>query len=125
MRNKILVVSALVIVVALASVFVWDYMGHMDYLTEILHETDRWAVIEDSKGDHISLETTSDDVWNQLVELYRNKTVRWVGGVLEEYNNKWGFRFKPETIVVEVTVEGAQSWIRGISEELDYWMKFE
>ncbi len=123
MRKKAIVVAALVAVVATTSVYVLNYISHMDYLTKIAHETNRWAVIEDSKGDHIALETTTDYVWNQLVEVYNNKTMRWVGGALMEYKNKWGFRFKPETIVVaEVTVEGAQSWIRSISEELDYWM---
>ncbi len=123
MRNKGVVVITLVAVLAIASVFVWNYLNRQDYLKEIVHETDRWAVIRDSKGDHIAVESTSDEVWNQLVELYQNKTVRWVGGVVEEYDNKWGFRFKPETITVaEITAEGAQSWIRGISEDLDYWM---
>lgn len=123
MRKKSIAVIALVAVVAIASVFVWSYLSHLGYLREIVHETGRWAVIKDSKGDHIAVEPTSDDVWNQLVELYNNKTVRWIGGVVEEYDNKWGFRFKPETIIVaEVTVEGAQSWIRGISEDLDYWI---
>ena len=123
MRNKLIAVIALVAVVAIASFFVWNYLNHLDYLKEIVHETDRWAVIRDSKGDYIAVESTSDDAWNQLVELYHNKTVRWVGGVVEEYDNKWGFRFKPETITVaEVTDEGAQTWIQGISEDLDYWM---
>ena len=47
----------------------------------------------------------------------------WIGGVVEEYENKWGFRFKPETIVIaQITIEGAQSNIQGISDELDYWI---
>jgi hypothetical protein len=47
----------------------------------------------------------------------------WIGGVVETYYNKWGFRFKPETIIIaEQTAEGAQTWIKGISEDLDYWI---
>ncbi len=47
----------------------------------------------------------------------------WIGGIIELYNNKWGFRFKPDTIVVaQITIEGAQSNIQGISEDLDYWV---
>jgi hypothetical protein len=47
----------------------------------------------------------------------------WVGGIVEEYDSYWGFRFSPDSIVVaEVTVEGAQSNIRGISGDLNYWI---
>ena len=47
----------------------------------------------------------------------------WIGSIVEEYDNKWGFRFKPETIIVaRFTIEGAQTNIKGISGDLDYWM---
>ncbi len=47
----------------------------------------------------------------------------WIGGIIEEYNNKWAFRFKPDTIVVaQITIEGAQSNIQGISSDLNYWV---
>jgi hypothetical protein len=47
----------------------------------------------------------------------------WIGGVVETYYNKWGFRFKPDTIIVaQVTIEGAQSYIQGISGDIDYWI---
>jgi hypothetical protein len=47
----------------------------------------------------------------------------WVGGVVERYANGWGFRFRPDTVrVAEITAEGLQSTIRGISEDLDYWL---
>jgi len=124
MRNKRMLVGvSSVAVLAVASFFVWNYLNHLDYLNEIAHETDRWAVIKDSKGGHIAVEPTSNEIWNQMVELYQNKTVMWIGGIVEEFDNKWGFRFKPETITVaEFTIEGAQSWIQGISEDLDYWL---
>lgn len=62
-------------------------------------------------------------VWNQLVELHQNKTVMWIGGIVEEYDNKWGFRFKPETITIaQFTAERLQATIRFISEDLDYWI---
>ena len=47
----------------------------------------------------------------------------WIGGIVEEYDNYWGFRFRPDTIIIaEITIEGAQSNIQGISEDLNYWM---
>lgn len=120
MRKAILLVGILVIVV-LVSVF--GYMNHLDYRSKTVHETDRWAVIKDSKGDIISVETVSDQVWHQLVALHQNKTRMWIGGVVERYNNAWGFRFKPETIIIaQITIEAAQSNIRGISQDLDYWI---
>jgi hypothetical protein len=47
----------------------------------------------------------------------------WIGGFVETYSNKWGFRFKPDTIVVaQITIEGAQSNIHAMSRDLDYWI---
>jgi hypothetical protein len=47
----------------------------------------------------------------------------WIGGIIEEYDNHWGFRFKPNTInIAEITIEGAQSNIKGISQDLNYWI---
>ncbi len=80
-------------------------------------------MIKDSKGDIIAVETTSDEVWSTLTDLHQNQTEMWIGGVIEEYDNKWGFRFKPDTITIaEYTVEGGQTWLQDISENLDYWM---
>ena len=46
----------------------------------------------------------------------------WIGGIIEEYDNYWGFRFNPDTIVIaEITIEGAQATIQFISDDLDYW----
>jgi hypothetical protein len=47
----------------------------------------------------------------------------WIGGIVEEYDNYWGFRFDPNTIIIaEITIEGAQSNIQGISNDLNYWI---
>jgi len=47
----------------------------------------------------------------------------WIGGIVEKYDNKWGFRFKPDTVrVAHVTAEGLQAKIRTISTEIDYWL---
>ena len=119
----ILAVAALVLLAVATIVLVWNYVNYLDYLREIVHETERWAVIEDLNGHHIAVEPASDDVWNQLVRLNGNGTSMWIGGIVEEYGNKWGFRFKPETVAVaEVTAEGLQATIQYISENLDYWL---
>ena len=120
MRKSILLVGIIVIVVLLSS---FGYMNHLDYQSKTVHETKRWAVVKDSKGDIISLETMNDQVWHQLVDLHQNQTKMWIGGVVERYNNAWGFRFKPGTIIIaQITIEAAQSNIKGISQDLDYWI---
>ena len=114
-------VAVVALVTVIASVLVWNYL---DRLYALKHETDRWAVIQDVKGDCIAVEPTNDEVWEQLVRLYQNKTERFIGSIVEEYDNKWGFRFKPENITIaEVTAEGLQATIRYISENLDYWLE--
>ena len=121
MRRLYVGVVAAAMVIIIAGVLVWNYF---DQLSALKHETDRWAVIQDVNGDRIAVETTSDTIWEQLVRLQENKTERFIGSILEEYDNKWGFRFKPENITIaEVTVEGMQATIRHISEDLDYWLE--
>ena len=120
MKKLVVTVVVLALVIPVAGVLVWDYL---DELYALKHETDRWAVIEDVNDDHIVVEPESDMVWEQLVQLCRNKTKRLIGGIVEEYDNKWGFRFKPGNVTVaEFTAEGLQATIRYISENLDYWL---
>lgn len=67
---------------------------------------ERWAIIEDIHGDQLKVETTNDKVWAELVQLYKNGSCRWIGGIVEGYINEWGFRFNPDTILVaEVTAK--------------------
>ncbi len=121
MKRWIALVCILATVIAAASIY--SYMSYTDYLGKTTHETDRWAVITDSKGDIIAVETTSDTIWSQLVELHQNQTQMWIGGIVQEFNNTWRFHFKPNTIIVaQITIEGAQSNIKGISDDLDYWI---
>lgn len=123
MKNRTVLAGIAIVMLVVSSYLVWSYLNHLEYLKEIVHDTDRWAVIEDVNGHHLAVEPISDEVWNQLVELYENGTRMWVGGKVEEYENKWGFRFKPENITIaEVTAEGLQATIQYISENLDYWL---
>jgi hypothetical protein len=87
------------------------------------HDTNRWAVIQDLYGSRLAVEPTNDTVWARLVGMHGDGSRLWVGGVVERYANGWGFRFRPDTVrVAEITAEGLQSTIRGISEDLDYWL---
>jgi len=96
---------------------------YVDSLNAIRHETDRWAVIEDTKGDRIAVEPLNSQVWSDLVQMNVNGTRMWVGGIVERYSNKWGFRFTPESVkVAQFTAEGLQATTKMISEDLDYWL---
>ena len=122
MKNKTIFAGILVIVVIASIYLVWRYIDHIDYTEKTLHDTNRWVVILDSHEDIIAVETINE-VWSTLVNLYQNRSEMWVGGIVEEYGNKWGFRFKPDTIIIaQITIEGAQSNIQGISENLNYWI---
>lgn len=96
---------------------------HFEYVSQIEHETNRWAVIQDVNGDRIAVEPVSDHIWSELVQLHLNGTGMFVGGIVEKYSNKWGFRFKPDTVTVaQFTAEGLQATIRDISINIDYWL---
>ena len=121
--KKIVLIGVLIVVLVVTSYSVWTYVRYFDYTSKTLHETTRWAIITDLNRDIIAVETTRDDVWNTLRELHQNQTIMWIGGIVEEYDNKWGYRFKPETLTVaEVTIEGGQTTIKELSENLDYWI---
>lgn len=121
--KKLFVASILIVAVVASALLVWGYMNHFEYSRKTLHDTERWVVISDSHGDIIAIETTSNEVWSALVNMHQNKAEMWIGGLIEEYGNSWGFRFKPDTInVAEITAEGAQTWIADISENKNYWM---
>jgi heme/copper-type cytochrome/quinol oxidase subunit 2 len=123
MKNKVVLTVVVVIVVVVIGFSVWTYWRSLDHLSKTKHETDSWAVIEDSKGDIIAIETLDPNVWDILVDIRNNETERWIGGIVEEYDNHWGFRFRPDSIIVaQITIEGAQSNIQGISGDLNYWI---
>jgi hypothetical protein len=101
----------------------FTYWNNLGYADKTKHETERWAVIVDTKNDIIAVEITNPSVWLSLERLNENQTEMWIGGIVEIYDNYWGFRFKPDTIVIaEITIEGAQSTIQGISGDLNYWI---
>ena len=97
------VTSTLVIVIIAFLIF--TYWINSDNSNKTKHETNRWAVITDSKDDIIAVETSDSNVWDTLTNLNTNQTEMWIGGIIEEYDNYWGFRFDPDTIVIaEVTI---------------------
>jgi len=121
MKRWHVAVAALISVMVVISVAVWA--NYVDSLNAVRHETNRWAVIVDVNGDRMAVEPINNDVWSKLVQLNQNRTRMFVGGIVERYNNKWGFRFKPDSVTVaEVTAEGLQATIRDISADVDYWL---
>lgn len=122
MRQNIVILGVFIVAIIVASLVLVS-MNDADNLSKTKHDTQRWAVIVDSHEDIIAVETTIQGVWDTLKALNMNQTEMWIGSVVEEYDNYWGFRFKPDSIIVaEITIEGAQSNIKGISGDLDYWI---
>ena len=123
MRNRVVLFGIFIGAFVVICFSAWFYWNTLDYSVKTKHETDIWAVIKDSKEDIMAVEAWNPAVWNTLVMLEQNQTEMWIGGIVEEYDNYWGFRFMPDTIVVaEITIEGAQSNIQGISGDLNYWI---
>ena len=122
MKKRYVAVAVFVTMVfVILGVAVWA--NYVDSLNAVKHDTNRWAVIEDSNGDRMAVEPIDDHIWSELVQLNQNGTKMFVGGIVERYNNKWGFRFKPDSVrVAEFTAEGLQATIRYISENIDYWL---
>ncbi len=122
MRRWRLAVGLLAIaLIAVAGIaFYWFYVNSLNLVE---HETNRWAVIEDTDQDRIAVEPTSDQTWSELVKLHQNGTRMWIGGIVERYNNRWGFRFKPDTIkIAQFTAEALQTKLKLISSDIDYWV---
>jgi hypothetical protein len=100
------------------------WVRYVDTLNALKHETKRWAVIEDINGYRMAVEQISDHVWSELVELSQNGVRKLIGGIVERYDNKWGFRFKPNSVTIaEYTAEGLQATIEYISTHINYWLK--
>ena len=122
-RRSIIIAVAIVAVMAVAFSVIFYWVLQSDYLNPIAHETDRWAVIEDANGDLLAVEPSDITVWDQLVQLNQNETTKWIGGLVQAFGGRWGFRFAPENITIaDITTEGSQTTIRDLSNNFDYWV---
>ena len=113
----------IVVLLTAAVLGAFSWMSYSDMMFALKHDTYRWAAIADREGSRVAVEPVSDEVWEKIAQLYQNQSTRFFGGIVERYENKWGFRFKPESVTVaEFTAEGLQANIRYISEHLEYWL---
>ena len=120
--KKLYIFGAIVLVLVIV-IGAFVIANYLETLNALKHETDRWAVIEDVNGDRMAVEPVSDEVWFQMIQMRQNGSRLFVGSIVEKYDNKWGFRFKPDNVTIaEFTAEGLQATIRYISENLDYWL---
>ncbi|MEM3402993.1 MAG: hypothetical protein QXJ17_00365 [Nitrososphaeria archaeon] len=117
-RRKVIIIA----IVVISFLILYQRLHYLNYLSETAHLTDKWVVIEDSKGNRIAVETTDDYVWDELDKLNRNKTKVFIGGEVVGFSNKWGFRFNPTTIsIVRSVPKEYQVTIDEISSNLEYW----
>jgi hypothetical protein len=85
----------------------------------------REFLVEDNNGDRMvfQVSTSRQEAIEGLNEMSETGEEKWVGGEIERFENEFGFRFKPDTILVaEVTAEGLQaSSYKYIQQDFDYW----
>jgi len=80
------------------------------------------CTIRDINSDRLEIQVNSEEVWQQILEMYRTGQRKWVGGKLINATNVWGFTFDPDTIIVaEFTAEGLQTTLEQIKADSDYW----
>jgi len=116
-------IAAAIVIGAIVFLSLAVWANYRDLSNAVKHETNRWAVLEDVNGDRMAVEPVDDHIWSEIVQLNQNGSRMFVGGIVERYDNKWGFRFKPDSVrLAQVTAEGLQATIRYISENIDYWL---
>ncbi|MFQ5907646.1 MAG: hypothetical protein ACE5JE_02285 [Thermoplasmata archaeon] len=85
-------------------------------------------LVEDPGGDRmeIRVDPSRQEARDALGEMHGTGEARWVGGEIESFENEFGFRFRPDTIVVaDITAEGAQAvYYRTIQGNFTYWLAF-
>ena len=64
LSKKIFIASLALVALLIASYLVWNYLNYVEHLKEIVHETGRWAVIEDIDGHHLAVEPAGEEVWS-------------------------------------------------------------
>lgn len=80
------------------------------------------CTIQDINGDSLEIQVNSEEVWQQILEMYQTRQRKWVGGKLINATNVWEFTFDPDTIIVaEFTVEALQTTLEQIRADPDYW----
>ena len=82
-------------------------------------------LVEDIDGDRMSIRASKNnqDALDALTEMSKTGQTMWVGGEIQDFKNKFGFRFSPDTVAVaEITAEGLQAAkYKSIQEDIDYW----
>jgi hypothetical protein len=69
MNNKHVFAISLIIVLSTAFFLV---KNHLKYSSATKHETELWVAIQDVDCNRLSVETTSDEAWTQLIQLNTN-----------------------------------------------------
>jgi hypothetical protein len=62
--------------------------------------------------------------WNTLLSMQSSGKSMWVGGNIERSSeNEWGFKFKPEGIIIApITAEALEATLPLIKTNLNYWI---
>lgn len=85
-------------------------------------------LVDDPDGNRVEIlvDSTRQEAIDALMEIHVTGDAKWVGGEIESFESEFGFRFKPDTMVVaDITAEGAQAvFYRTIQDDFTYWQAF-
>ncbi len=120
MRGVLWIASVLA-VASVAFALSWYYLADLSPPRE-------GFLVEDPDGDRmeIQVDPSRQEAIDALIAMHGTGGAKWVGGEIESFENEFGFRFKPDTIVVaDFTAEGAQAvFYRTIQGDFAYWQAF-
>lgn len=88
---------------------------------DIKHETTKWAIIEDTFGNRLAIEPSSEFVWDELLHPEENVTSISIWGTITSYDNLWQFRFEPTSIHVVYNMRSSPS-ISEIADDLERFL---
>jgi len=112
-----IIIAVVIVVVAVGGGIAWWYAAQTPGV--------RGFLVEDPDGDRMIIQVNPSrrEAIEALTEMSKTGERKWVGGEIERFENEFGFRFKPDTIVVaEVTAEGLQaSKYKYIQQDFEYW----
>ena len=120
-KKKVIIAGSVFFLIVAIILFAGNSLDTFDFVVH--QEGARGAIIQDVNGHLLLMESIDDKIWEQIVQLYQNKTERWIGGIIEGYDNEWNFHFKPENITIQqATAEAFSGTIRSTSNNLDHWL---
>ncbi len=119
--RRVLWIAMVLAVAAAVIVLSWYYLVALSPPRE-------GFLVGDPDGDRVEIlvDPSRQEAIDALMEMHVTGEAKWVGGEIESFDTAFGFRFKPDTIVVaDFTAEGSQAvFYRTIRDDFAYWQAY-